>query len=160
MGWLLYEAGQIDQGIEQLRKTIEMDPSFVIAHHRLGLAYERKRMYSDAILEFQKVFDLSGGKPLGIALVGQAYAMSGKREPAQKAIAELLELSKQRYVSPAEIAGIYAALGDKDQAFSWMEKSIENHDLVPARMNVDVRFESLRSDPRFADLVRRVGLPQ
>jgi TolB-like protein/predicted Zn-dependent protease len=158
LGWLLCDAGQVDEGIEQLRKTIEMDPSFIIAHHRLGLAYERKGMYGEAIAEFKKVFDLSGGKPLGIATLAQAYAMSGKREPAQKALAELLELSKQRYVSSAGIAIIYAALDDKEHAFAWLEKSVEDHDLITARLKVDPRFDSLRSDPRFADLVRRVGL--
>ncbi|HVS20230.1 MAG TPA: protein kinase, partial [Pyrinomonadaceae bacterium] len=160
LGWVLCIARQEDQGIEQLRKTVEMDPNFMVAHHRLGLGYEQKGMYSEAIAEFQKVYHLSGGKQIAVAALGHAYATSGKREDAQKAIAELRELSKQRYVSAALIAAIYAALGDKDQAFAWLDKADKDHDLVFSRLKVDPRFDSLRSDARFADFVKRVGLPQ
>ena len=160
LGWVLCIGRQEDQGIEQLRKTIEMDPNFVIAHHRLGLGYEQKGMYSEAIAEFQKLYHLPGGKQIAVAALGHAYAASGKREDAQKAIAELQELSKQRYVSAASIAIIYAALGDKDQAFAWLGKADKDHDLGFSRLKVEPRFDSLRSDHRFADLVRRVGLTQ
>ncbi len=86
--------------------------------------------------------------------------MAGKGNEAQKELAELQELSKQRYVSPGLFALIYAALGDKDQAFAWLEKAVAEHDLFTARLKVDQRFDNLRSDPRFAELVKRVGLPQ
>ncbi len=158
-GWLLCDAGRTDEGIEELRKTLEMDPAFVVAHHRLALCYERKGAYDLAIIEYQKVSDL-GAKPLGTAGLGQAYAMAGKRNEAQKALAEVQEISKQRYVSPSVFALIYAALGDKDQAFAWLDKSIDEHDLLTARLKVDARFDNLRSDPRFAELERRVGLPR
>ena len=95
---------------------------------------------------------------MGIAALARAYALAGKREEAKKRLAELLELSKQRYVSPGSIGLIYAALGDKDQAFTWLDKAVEAYDLVTARLKVDSRFDPLRSDPRFPDLVRRVGL--
>ena len=85
--------------------------------------------------------------------------MAGKREEAQKNLDELLKLSKQRFVSPASIALIYVALGDKDQAFAWLEKSNELRELNIVRLNVDPRFDPLRSDPRFTDLVRRIGIP-
>jgi len=84
--------------------------------------------------------------------------MAGKRNEARKELAELQELSKQRYVSPDLFALIYAALGDKDQAFAWLEKSVEQHDLTTAHLKVDQRFDPLRSDPRFAELVKRIGL--
>jgi len=159
VGWLLCEANRTDEGIDQLRKTIEMDPAFVLAHDRLGLCYEQRGMYPEAIAEHQKVIDL-GAKALGIAGLGRAYAMSGKRNEAQKALVELQELSKQRHVSPGLTGLIYAALGDKDQAFAWLDKSVEEHDLIIARLKVDHGFDNLRSDPRFADVVKRVGLPQ
>ncbi len=101
----------------------------------------------------------TGGKPLGIAALAHAYASAGKREEAQKNLDELLQLSKQRYVSPTAIAQIYIALGDKDQAFAWLEKGNEVRDLNVVRLKVDPRYEPLRSDPRFADLVRRIGIP-
>jgi TolB-like protein/Flp pilus assembly protein TadD len=158
VGWLLCEANRTDEGIEQLRKTLEMEPAFVIAHHRLALCYERKGAYDGAITEYHKIIDL-GAKPLGTAGLAEAYAMAGNRSEAQKELVELQELSKQRNVSPSLLALIYAALGDKDQAFAWLDKSVDEHDLITARLKVDQRFDSLRSDRRFNDLVRRIGIP-
>ncbi|MBA2525418.1 MAG: protein kinase [Pyrinomonadaceae bacterium] len=158
-GRILAGAGQSDQAIEQLRKTIEMDPSFLLAYLRLGLIYEEKGRYDEAIAEFKQVLKLSGGKPLGIAALAHVYAMSGRREEAQENLDELLQLSKQRYVSPVWIAIIYVALGDKDQAFAWLEKGNEVRDHNVVRLKTDPRYEPLRSDPRFNDLVRRIGIP-
>ena len=160
LGWILLNARQYDQSIEQLRKTLEIDPNFILTHHRLGLVYEQKGMYDEAIAEFRQVRNLSAGKPLGVAPLARAYALSGKRAEAQKTLAELQKISEQHYVSPASIAIIYAALGDKDQAFVWLEKADKERDGLLARLKVDPRFDSLRSDPRFNDLVKRVGLPQ
>ncbi|MBA3514930.1 MAG: tetratricopeptide repeat protein [Pyrinomonadaceae bacterium] len=159
LGRILALSGQSDQAIEQLRKILEMDPNFVLAHLRLGLVYEEKGMYDEAISEFRQVLKLSGRKPLGVAAVAHAYALAGKREEAQEHLDELRQLSKQRYVSPASIALIYIALGEKDQAFAWLEKSNEVRDLNIVRLKVDPRYEPLSSDPRFADLVRRIGIP-
>ena len=160
LGWILLNARQYDQSVEQLRKTMEMDRNFVLAHHRLGLVYEQQGKYDEAITEFKQVLSLSPGKPLGITALAHAYALSGKRAEAQRTLAELQEMSKRRYVSPASIALIYAALGDKDQAFAWLERANKERDANLARLKVDPRFDSLRSDPRFADLMRRVELPQ
>ena len=158
VGWILGTAGHFDQSVEQLHKTLEMDPNFILAHHRLGVFYEQKGRYDEAIAEFNQVINLSGGKPLGIAALARAYALAGKREEAKKRLAELLELSKQRYVSPASVAVVYAALDDKDQAFAWLDQADKARDLALVRFKVDSRFDSLRSDPRFAELVRRIGL--
>jgi eukaryotic-like serine/threonine-protein kinase len=158
LGWILGTAGRFDQSVEQLRKTLEMDPNFILGHHRLGMFYEQQGKYDDAIAEFKQVINLSGGKPLGIAALARAYALAGKRDESQKNLAELQEMSKQRYVSPVSIAIIYAALGDKDRAFAWLDNAEKSHDLMLSRLKVDKRFDSLRSDPRFADLVRRVGI--
>jgi len=160
LGWVLLNARQYDQSVEQLRKTLEMDPNFILAHHRLGLVYEQQGRYDEAIAEFRQVVNLSAGKPLGITSLAHAYALSGNRAEAQRTLAELQEISQRRYVSPASIALIYVALGDKDQAFAWLEKADKGRDANLARLKVDPRFDSLRSDPRFADLVRRVGLSQ
>ena len=94
-----------------------------------------------------------------VAALARVSALAGKRKEAEKSLDELLKLSKQRYVSPASIALIYIALGDKDQALAWLEKSNELRELNIVRLNVDPRFDALRSDPRFADLVRRIGIP-
>jgi TolB-like protein/Flp pilus assembly protein TadD len=160
LGWVLLNARQYDQSAEQLRKTLEMDPNFLLAHHRLGVVYQQQGKYDEAIAEFKQVLNLSPGKPLGIATLACAYALSGKRAEAQKGLAELRELSKQRYVSSFSIALIYAALGDKDQAFAWLGNADKERDANLARINVDPRLDTLRSDPRFVDLERRVGLSQ
>jgi len=159
VGRILALGGQPDEALEHLHKTLELDPNFVLAHLRLGFVYEEKGMYEDAISEFRLVLKLSGGKSLGIAALARAYALAGKRAEAQKNLAELLQLSQQRYVSPASIAIVYVALGDKDQAFVWLEKANEIRDLNVVRLKYDPRFTSLRSDPRFDDLVRRIGIP-
>jgi serine/threonine protein kinase/Tfp pilus assembly protein PilF len=158
LGWVLLNARQYDQSAEQLRKTLEMDPNFLLAHHRLGLVYQQQGKYDEAMAEFKQVLNLSPGKPLGIATLAHAYALAGKRAEAQKGLAELQELSKQRYVSSFSIALIYAALGDKDQAFVWLDKADKERDANMARLEVDPRLDALRSDPRFADLERRMGL--
>jgi len=159
LGYILARSGQFDQAFEQLRKTVEMDPNFTLAHFRLGSLYEEKARYDEAISEFREVIKLSGGRPVGVSALARVYALTGKRKEAEKSLDELLKLSKQRYVSPVSIALIYIALGDKDQAFAWLEKSNELRELNIVRINVDPRFDALRSDPRFADLVRRIGIP-
>jgi serine/threonine protein kinase/tetratricopeptide (TPR) repeat protein len=159
LGHILARTGQPDQAVEQLRKTVEMDPNFILAHFRLGSVYEEKEMYDEAVSEYREVLKLSGGRPLGVSALAHAYALMGKREEAQKNLDELIRLSKQRFVSPASIALIYIALGDKDQAFAWLEKANELRELNIVRIKVDPRFDPVRSDPRFADLVRRIGIP-
>jgi serine/threonine protein kinase/Tfp pilus assembly protein PilF len=158
LGWILLTARQNDQSVDQLHKTLEMDPNFVLTHHRLGLVYEQQGKYDEAIAEFKEVLRLTAGKPLGLVSLAHAYALSGQRAEAQKILAELREQSKLRFVSPASVAAIYVALGDKDEAFIWLEKAEKERDGILARLRVDSRFDNLRSDPRFADLLRRVGL--
>ena len=158
-GRILGVAGQLDEAIEQLRKTVELDPNFNLAHYRLGQAYAEKRMYNEAIDEFNKLFNLPDGRRSGLMGLAHAYALAGRREEAQKTLNELFELSKHEYVSPGQIGIIYTALGEKDKAFEYLEKGNKVYDLNLMRMKVESRFDPLRSDPRFADLVKRIGLP-
>ncbi len=115
-------------------------------------------MYEEAIAEFQKAMTLSGGGTVTVAALGHAYAVSGRRGEAQKVIEQLKELSKRRYVEPSYIVVIYAGLGEKDQAFEWLRKAYEERSFSMLYLKVDPRLDSLRSDPRFTDLLRRVGL--
>jgi serine/threonine-protein kinase len=124
------------------------------------LAYEQQGKYAEAIAEFKQVINLTSGKPLGVAALARAYALAGQRADAQKLLGQLQEQAKVRYVSPASIAVIFAALGEKDQALTWLDKAEKEHDGVIVRLKVDSRYDSLRSDPHFADLVRRIGMPQ
>ena len=151
-------AGHNDQAIEQLKKTLELDKSFVMARHYLAQAYERKGMCREAIVELQKVRGLYGPSQIASGLLGHAYAVAGQRNKAQKMIDELNEQSKREYVWPYNIAIIYVALGEKDQAFKCLEKACDDGSEDLIYLNVDQMFDSLRSEPRFKKLLRRIGL--
>jgi len=158
MGATLYFAGRYDEAIEQCRRTIEMDPNFAVAHWHLALAYEQKGLLDEAIAEFQRATALSGGSPLMKASLGHAYARANRKEEATRILAELNELSKQRYVSSYERAAISVALGDERQSFQWLEKAFEEHSFHMIYLKVWPQFSAIRSDPRFQQLVHRLGL--
>jgi len=155
---LLVLAHSYDESIRQSRKTIEMDPNFALAHNQLAQAYLQKHMNHEAVAELEKAAQLSGRSPTVIANLARAYAGSGKRNEAVKLLNDLKKRSSPGYSRASEIAVIYASLGDSDQAMSWLEKSYEE------RFNPGVLlrpgFDPLRSDPRFQNLVRRIGLPR
>ena len=154
---LLVLAHSYDESIRQSRKTIEMDPNFALAHNQLAQAYLQKHMYEEAVAELQKAVQLSGGSPTCIANLARAYVASGKRSEAIKLLSDLKKRSNPGYSNASEIAMIYASLGDTDQAMNWLEKGYEE------RFNPGVLlrpgFDPLRSDPRFQNLVHRIGLP-
>jgi tetratricopeptide (TPR) repeat protein len=158
-GRSLYHARQYDQAIEQLRGVIDRDANFPLAHLILGLAYEQKGMFEEAIAEFQKGSSLSGGEPPMVGALGHAYAVSGQRGRAQNVLAELKQLSRRRYIAPYEIAVIYIGLGDKDLTFEWLEKAYQDHSHWLVLLKVDPRFDSIHGDSRYQDLRRRMGLP-
>jgi len=158
LGERLYYARQHDQAMEQCQKTVELDSNFHLAHSYLGLAYEQKGMYKEAIAEFQKAIILSRGSSESVANLGYAYAISGQRGEAQKILDELNVPSKQRYVSPFDIAIIYTGLGEKDRAFEWLEKSYEERSGRLMYLKVKPSFDPLRADPRFTALLKKVGL--
>jgi len=158
MGATLYYAGRYDEAIDQCRRTIQMDPNFAVAHWHLGLAYEQKQVLDAATEEFKKAISLSGGSPLMRAALGRAYAKSQKKHEANEMLNELNELAKRQYVSAYEVAKIYVALGNSDQAFQLLGKAYAEHSFHLANLNVCPQLKSVRSDPRFQDLVQRVGL--
>jgi tetratricopeptide (TPR) repeat protein len=135
-----------------------MDPNFAMAHNQLAQGYLEKHMYSEAVTELQKAVQLSGGSPTCIANLARAYVASGKRNAAIRLLSGLQKRSNPTYSYGSEIATIYASLGEKDQAMNWLEKAYEE------RFNPGVLlrpgFDPLRSDPRFEDLVHRIGLPR
>jgi tetratricopeptide (TPR) repeat protein len=158
MGATLYYAGRYDEAIDQCRKTIEMDPNFAVAHWHLGLAYEQKQLFGEAIEELRKAVSLSGDSPLMRAALGHAYAKSQKKDEANKILGEFNQLSKEQYISPYEVAAIHVALGQNDEAFQLLEKAYAEHSFHLVYLNVRPQFKSVSSDPRFQDLVRRIGL--
>jgi DNA-binding winged helix-turn-helix (wHTH) protein/TolB-like protein/Tfp pilus assembly protein PilF len=157
LGWIYYLAGQNDKAIEQCKKILERDPSSFPARRYLGLAYEAKGMYAEAIAEFQKGVKLSGS-PLMLALLGHAYAVSGKTAEAKQVLDDLQQLQGQRYVSPYTVAAIHAGLGDRDQAFKWLERAVEERDIWLMNLKVDPVFAKLRTHRQFTDILARLRL--
>jgi tetratricopeptide (TPR) repeat protein len=158
VGYPYYYAGQYDQAIEYFRRALELDPNFFWSHLWIGQAYVEKKMYEEAIVQIQKAIALSSGNTRAIATLGYAYGVSGKRGEAQKVLDQLKERSKSSYVSPYFIALVYSGLGEKDHAFEWLEKAYDEHHPYITLINVEPVFDSLHSDSRFADLLRRIGL--
>jgi Tfp pilus assembly protein PilF len=156
IGVNLFFMRQYDRAIEQHQKTLEMEPDFVPAHTGLIPNYQKKGMYAEAMAEMKKANAL--GTPEGEAALSYAYAVAGQREEAQKILNELTEQSKQRYVSPFSFALIYMGLGDNDRAFEWLNKTFDENPYRISFIKVNPRFDSLRSDPRFTDLLRRMKL--
>src|SRR5882762_5035978 len=155
---LLVLAHSYEESIRQSRKTIEMDPNFALAHNQLAQAYLQTHMQVEAVAELQRAVQLSAGSPTAIANLARAYVASGKKSEAVRLLNNLKKRSNSIYSHGSEIAVIYAALGDTDQAMNWLEKGFEE------RFNPGVLlrpgFDPLRSDPRFQDLLRRIGLPR
>jgi tetratricopeptide (TPR) repeat protein len=158
LGLVYYFAHRWDDAINECKKTIELDPSFFAARRYLGLSYTQKGMYKEAIAEFERAIAASGGSPLIRTEYASALALSGDKEKAQKELNDLIELSRQRYISPYHIAATYISLKDNDHGFEWLEKAFQERADWMVFLNVDPRFDGLHSDPRFVDLQRDMNL--
>jgi Tfp pilus assembly protein PilF len=157
LGFILTSAQQYDQAIEQFRKTLEMDANFAYAHYRLGQMYVRKGIYGEAIPELERAISLSEG-PRATAELGLAYALLGNRRAALKLISDLKERSRSRYVSPFDFAVIYGGLGNQDLTLAWLEKAYAERSTSLNLLKMSPAFANLHSEPRFTELVRRIGL--
>ncbi len=162
LGLAFYYSRDYDRAIEQFQKTLELDQNFPPPHNFLPAAYEQKGMYSEAIAEFKKEIPLTAGSEssLSKAGLGHVYGVSGKKNEARTLLDELKQLSAQEFVPATSVALIYEGLGEKDQAFAWLDKGYEQRAFQLQWIKIEPRWDSLRSDPRYADLIRRVGLSQ
>jgi pentatricopeptide repeat protein len=154
-GYYLYFARQYDAAIEQYRRTLEIDPNFGVGRFYLAQAYVQKRMYTEAISEFQKLRTSTGQDLEADAALAHAYARAGRREEAEKILAEMKELQQSRYVSPLYIATVHAGLGEVDEAIEWLNKAFDARHPGLVLIKVDPMFDSLREDRRFQELLRR-----
>ncbi len=159
MANILLTAGKYDRSIEQSRKALEIDPKFWWSFQVLGLAYERKKQYAEAIDALQRA-RRADVNPSSVGYLGYVYAAAGKKAEAQKVLAELTELSKQRYVSPYNIACIYAGLDEKDEAFAWLERAYQERSNYMELLKSETVLDNLQGDPRFAELLKRMKLPE
>jgi tetratricopeptide (TPR) repeat protein len=153
-----YIMRQYDQSIEQSRKVIEMNPNFYLAHYTVGWASAQKGDFDQAIGELRKARAFED-TPMMVGTLGYAYGASGRRGEAHKLLDELKERAKQRHVTPYWIAMIYVGLGERDEAFAWFEKAYEERSVWLLWFKTDPMLDTLRSDPRYADLLRRIGFP-
>jgi len=160
LGWNLYLAHRYDHAIEQARKAIDMDPNYPLTHFLLGCAYEQKGELSEAIKEFQKAKRPQPDSPWATAELGRIYALSGMKSEAQAVVYELEAQWKRKRTGAYNIATAYLALGDRDQAFGWLDKAYEVRTWYLTFLKFDPEFDILHSEPRFKDLLRRVGLPK
>ena len=158
LGMCLFYARRYDEAMQQLRTTIELEPNYWFAHLYLARVHEKKGDLPAAIAELEKTRRMEGAIPEVSSALGYAYAISGEKEEARKIILELKELSKQSYVSSYNIATMYAGLGEKDQAFAYLDKEYKEGAYYLDFLKVDPELDSLRSDQRFTALLKKVGL--
>lgn len=144
--------------MEMYRRALETDPSLWVAHWMLGLAFQQTGRLEETIAELIDAVQLSGGNPLPTAALGRAYAVAGMKDKAGKVLIDLERLARQRYVPSYAVGKVYAALGDEHSAFEHLHKACDERDIWLCLINIDPELEHLRSESRFADLVRRVGL--
>jgi len=159
LGWAYYFAHEYDKSLEQLRKTLELVPDYGLAFWYSGWAYEQKGMYAEALRDMLRAKDLLKGNINVAGDIGHLHAVSGNKTGAERVIRDLLKLSTQRYVNPFEIALIYVGLGDKDHAFEWLERAYRERSDMLVYLKLDPRLDPIRSEARFEELLRKVGIP-
>ena len=159
-GWVLYMARRYDDAIEQIRRTIELEPHFAHAHCWLGKTYLQKGMLREGLAELEEATSLPGGdSQLYTRWLGYAYALSSRRVEAFKVIERMKSQEQKSFASPSGIAAIYCGLGERGQALAWLEKAYQERDPDLPEAKIEPVFDPLRSDVHFQDLVRRMTLP-
>lgn len=158
VGYPLYYAGRYDEAIRYYRTALELDQNFFWSHVWIGQAQLEKQMYAEAIDEIQKALRMSADNTRVLATLGYAYAVAGQRAKAQQVLAELQARSKGSYVSPYFIAVVYAGLGEKESAFDFLERALQERQPYLVLLDVEPVFSSIRGDPRFQALLQRIGL--
>jgi tetratricopeptide (TPR) repeat protein len=159
IGWANYMDRRYEDAIEQLRRTAELEPNYSMTYWILGLILRKMGRYEQAIREGEKGMKLSGGSPLISAALAQTLATAGRRNEAIQILDDLTKLAKEKYIAPYFLAGIHIGLGEEDRAMEYLEKSYEEHSHWLIYLHIDPSMDGLRSDPRFQDLLARVGLP-
>src|SRR5207253_10805146 len=156
-GWFCHHARHDEEAVTELRKSLDLEPNFWHAHYLLAQAYQQQGRFPEAIAELETARKIEDQIAVPLAELAHAYAMAGRRAEAQKALDELLTRSKTSHVSKYVIATVYAALGDKTEALSRLEQAYAERSWYLTFINVDPELDSLRNEPRFQDLVRRMN---
>ncbi len=154
-----YMSRRYPEAIAQAKRALEIDSTFSRAHYWLGMAYEQTARLPEAIGEFEETIRRAGPIPVYSAALGHAYAVAGQAAKARRVLAELEARARREYISPVDIAMIYGGLGERTQAFQWLERALAGRAYGLVFLATDPRFDPLRRDPRYTALVRKVGLP-
>ncbi len=159
IGFNSYYTGNYDQAIKELQASLKMNPNFPIARLWLGRTYQAKKMYPEAIAEYKETLKVTPEWPVAHAQIGNVYGVSGNKEEAQQILDTLNSFASKKYVTSYGRALVYAGIGEKEQAFMWLNKAYDERSHWLVWLKLDPRWESLRSDNRFTQLVNKVGLP-
>jgi len=158
LGEAYYQARQFSDSIGSNQKALSFDPNYAVAVINLGRAYEQQGMYPQAQQAFQSILAFAPHDPALLALLGHLYAVSGQQAAARNIISQLQQMSKGRYVPSLYIAMVYTGLGDKDEAFAWLDKAYAERCEYLVYLPTEPVADPLRSDPRFPALLQRLGL--
>jgi tetratricopeptide (TPR) repeat protein len=156
-GQFLVHAGQPDEALAVLQKTFLLAPRFWFPHVFAASAYIKKGMFTEAIVESRRATELSGAQTSSLAFEGYALAKLGKSNEARTIAEKLKSLSKERFIPPSHVAMIYNGLGERDEVFAWLERALAQHDPKLTFLKVEPTWNNLRDDPRFQDVMRRIG---
>jgi tetratricopeptide (TPR) repeat protein len=159
VGWALYYARRYDEAIEQLRRTVELETNYPVTYWILGLLLRKTGCYELAIAEGEKAVHLSGGSPLMQAALAHTLGTAGRTNEASQLLDDLTKLAKRKYVAPYFFAGIHIGLGESERAMEYLEKAYDEHSHWLIYLHIDPGMDGVRDNPRFQDLLRRVGLP-
>jgi TolB-like protein/Tfp pilus assembly protein PilF len=161
LGWvrLLYDWNWLAAG-EEFKRAIALNVNSVSGHEGYAFYLSIMGQREEAIAALQKAVAISGKNPYQLATLGHAYAAAGKRAEAMQVLDELMELSKRKHVAPTAIAVVYVGLGEKEQAFAWLDMAYKSRHIHVTYLTLEPMYDSLRSDPRFQDLVRRLNFPE
>jgi len=160
LGAAYYFRREYDEAIKKYLKALELDPNFALAHAYFAAPYICQKKYDEAIVECQKAGSLSGGSTYAAAFLGYTYGMAGEKQKANEILEMLHNLSEKGYVSAHLLSIVYIGLGNKDNAFKWLNKACDEHDNWMVWLNINPVFDDLRDDPRFYNLLSRVGLSE
>jgi TolB-like protein/tetratricopeptide (TPR) repeat protein len=159
VGWTLAQARRSEEAIAAFRRALALDPTYIQARWRLGSELSTTGRFDEAITEMQKVVEMTRRSQSSLAFLAQSYASAGRRAEAVLLLNEVLSRARTSYVSPVSLYGVYFNLGDKDSAFAWTDRALEERSNGVVYIAVDRYFDNVRDDPRYRQIVRRVGLP-
>jgi tetratricopeptide (TPR) repeat protein len=159
MGWHLLYLREHERAIEQCTKTLELDPTFILAHTFKGQAHEQLGEFANAITAFEKAVELSRRHPTYLADLGHGFAIAGRQTDAMNVLDEMKDISSRRYVAARSFAEVHLGLGQVDEAFGWLEQAFQQRNGWLIHIRENPRYDRLRADPRYLDLVRRMNFP-